>query len=294
MVLKYPEDLSDKYYASISFMEYVRPDPFQSLINVMQIQDEGGELLLPMPQNLIDSQQLKWSQNSNILAETLNSAWNVAMVDGDVSKFATSIAAAGLNTPGAITEFLTGNGNSNIARAGQRLADGAGNIAQAGAQIMGLSINPVLSVMFEYPEFKGHSFTWKFAPNNPKESQKVQGIIEAFRVNSLPNVELNGLFFKYPSIVKMRLRAGDGDVYKFQQCVINSVEVNYAANQAQLPSFFAGTSLPTIITLKVDLLEIVMNTRNNTKPNAPTSFTPSSELDRFKKMFNTGLAKKSN
>ncbi len=274
MALRFPHDLPDKYYTSIGFEAYTRPDPFSSLVTLTQVTGDGS-IQLPIPQNIIDSQHLKWGQSSALLGDTLIKGWDALTETGDWSKLGNNLAAGAIGAPsaigGAIGAALGGGSLSTAASNGARVATGASDVAKAVLQQQGLALNPVLSIMFEQPEFKAHSFMWKFAPESPEESKSVASIIEAFRFNALPDVQNDGLFFKYPSIVRARLRAGDGDIYRMQPCIMTSVEVNYAANPAQTPSFFNATALPTVITLKIELLEIIMNTRKNTKPNS--SFT---------------------
>lgn len=268
MTLKFPNDLPEKYYTSIGFEEYSRPDPFNSLVKLTQVTDTGGLIALPIPQNIVDSQQLKWTERSALLGEFVGDTWDALTNKGDWGDVTKDLGLAALNLPSTIG----GLGTRLFGSTGNAIATEASDVTKAILQKSGLAINPVLSQMFDTPEFKRHSFSWKFSPDTPEESQTVADIVEAFRFNALPDVAYGGMFFKYPSIVKIRLHTGDRDLYRFQPCVINAVEVNYASNQAQVPSFFSGTSMPTNITLKIDLVEIILNTRQNTKINGGTAF----------------------
>jgi hypothetical protein len=269
MALRFPSDLPSKYYFSLGFEEYSRPDPFKSLVQLTQVSGDAGMIQLPIPQNIIDTQMLKWQAERVLLGEVLGDSWDAFTKDGDYAELANDAMAAGLLAPGAIGGAVgaaLGQGSfSQAARNGINVATGGADVVKSLLQKAGLAINPVLAMMFEHPEYKKHSFQWKLAPQTPAESDTIMAIIEAVRFNSLPEAVHGGLFFKYPSIAKIQIHTGGGQLYRFQPSVIDIVEVNYAANPAQVPSFFAGTSAPTEISLKIDFIEIILNTRNNTQ-----------------------------
>jgi hypothetical protein len=51
------------------------------------------------------------------------------------------------------------------------------------------------------------------------------------------------------------------DLYVIKQCMISDIDINYAPNG--VPSFFAGTSLPTLIQLRLGLQEIEYHTQRD-------------------------------
>ena len=59
----------------------------------------------------------------------------------------------------------------------------------------------------------------------------------------------------YPQMVQITLEPDLSEqLYKFKQCMISSVNVNYSPNG--VPSFFAGTQYPTVIEFQVNLQEL--------------------------------------
>lgn len=135
------------------------------------------------------------------------------------------------------------------------LQDTAGRVGQAAQAYFGIAVNPYQTILFEKPEFKSHNFSWKFMPRDESESNTIRNIIRTFQFHMLPGVSKDiGLFFSYPSMVVVSLFPSSEFMYRFKPCVIESVNVNYAA--AGAPSFFKSTSAPTAITMSITLKEI--------------------------------------
>ena len=71
----------------------------------------------------------------------------------------------------------------------------------------------------------------------------------------------NGLFFTFPSMVIVSLFPSSEFLYRFKPCVIESVDVNYAAGSG--PSFFKRSQAPTAVTLSIQMQEIEYWTNND-------------------------------
>lgn len=268
MSFKFPEDLSDEYYMSLSFKKYDRPDPFTTLMRLAPISDGGGPSYLPLPANLVDSQSLNWEQGNGLLGEVFNDIWKTATnySDANKSELIETLKVAGitgaaqlLGVAGSVAAGATGGA------VGSQLGAAATMTTKALLQQAGLALNPVLTQMFTSPEFKTHQFSWKFSPNTRRESDDLYEIIDDIKSRSLPEAISGGAFFKYPDIAIIRLHVGSNDLYSLKPCVIKNVEVNYAASG--VPSFFANSKSATSIQLTISLLEIELNTRNNSRSN---------------------------
>lgn len=263
MALKFPLDLSDKYYLSMNFKQYRRPSALsgqvflQDAVNIgpiaVNLQNIGiGGFGLPVPQLGIRGgapsvgSGIKLPIPANLQdAQSLN--WTVA----EANKILDSGASGDL---GKLVSSITGAAASEIEKGGGPLGD----LASIALQSSGLAVNPALTVLFKHPEFKTHQFSWTFSPNNEAESSTLKSIINTIKQASLPTG--GGAFFGYPNIVLMRLSNQD-TTYSFQPCVITNVTAHYAPTGA--PSFFAKNRHPNVVTLSISFLEIILNTRGN-------------------------------
>lgn len=204
-----------------------------------------GSIKLPVPMPLVDSQSLRWSE------ESIPSGGALA---GNLSS-----SLLGLPT-GSNYGNLGNVAGAELARFANRKTSNLFDYALQGA---GLALNPLLTMMFKNPEFKKHQFSWAFSPNSRKESATLNSILKALKMASLPSTYAGGVFFKYPNMLLMRLR-DEKTTYTFKPAVINNITVDYAAGGR--PSFFegdAGSTYPSNITLSLDLVEIILNTKTN-------------------------------
>lgn len=253
MALTFPTDLSDRYFFDLRFVTYSRPNPFSGQINLLQPASDAspgsGNIRLPVPSNMVETQKLVWQQEENLDGIA---GVTVSTLTGDVAGI-----QAGLSKMSGDLFKAASSAVENVI--GSRIA---GSPSEYTFQKSGLALNPVLTQTFKNPEFKVHAFSWTLAPETKYESYAIQQIVDTIKQQSLPDIALGGAFFKYPSIAMVQIHTGNnGELYKFQPAVITSVTVNYAPTG--IPSFMAGTNAPTLVKLDITLLEIILNTRSN-------------------------------
>ena len=178
----------------------------------------GGTIRLPLPDNMIDSQEVTYNVKS-------------------------------------LTEALGQSINSYVSSLGATVG---GRILQS----QGLAVNPLLTVMFQSPNFKKHQFRWKLLPSNESESATLSSIITTLKGNMLPGIAAGGLLLTYPNIVQITISPQNGNFpYQFKPAVIENLNVNYAASGQ--PSFFGSTQAPTEVEISMDLLEILLWTNQD-------------------------------
>lgn len=256
MALTFPADLTERYYFDLKFKTYSRPSPYTGKVNLGTpaafAAGSSGNIRLPVPSNVIDTQRLAWQQGENIggLTEAVADG-----VTGEMDTFVGGLASQ-LGFIGSQLSSIIKNGIQTGALVN------VGDAVAYGLQRAGLSMNPVLTQMFKHPEFKEHSFTWRLAPESATESYILQQIVNTIKEQSLPDTVAGGAFFSYPAIAMIQIHTGNnGSLYNFQPSVITSVSANYAP--MGVPSFFAGTNAPTMVELSINLIEIILNTRSN-------------------------------
>jgi hypothetical protein len=257
VALKFPSDLTDRYYFDLKFVTYSRPNPFSGKINLgspaIGAAPGSGNLRLPIPAHMVDSQTLKWVQDENL--DGLIGA-SVDFVSGDLAES----GANALNQGGRLMEML-----SNAARFASYGA--LGDLMGYTLQKSGLALNPVLTQTFKHPEFKSHQFSWRLAPGTRGETRVLQTIIDTIKHNALPDIAAGGAFFTYPSIAMIQIHTGNnGPLYNFQPCVVQNITVNWAPQG--VPSFLVETNGPTMVQIDLTLIEIILNTRSNSGTNA--------------------------
>lgn len=118
----------------------------------------------------------------------------------------------------------------------KELADKTGSMDTLGLIAGGYAANPHMETIFKNAEYRKFSFNFLFAPRDPQEAIAVKNIIKLFRFNSAPELvpSFGNSFFVYPGEFDIKFYSnGRENAYlnKISSCVLESVSVNYAANQ---------------------------------------------------------------
>ena len=209
----------------------------------------AGTILLPIPANLQDSNNVRYDTSSlNGLAAAGIGAVTTAI--GGRGNAATSIGGAIDNFGKGINEFKDdlskGLGNNAEAVAtdiiNKQIAASAVNIFGANVTVNqllargnGEIINPNMELLFGGPTLRNFRFNFKLTPRNEKESEQVKLIIRAFKRNMAPQAQGGTLdsgtwFLKTPNVFKLRYRSGRNDhpfLHKFKQCFLSDMQVTY-------------------------------------------------------------------
>jgi hypothetical protein len=241
---EFPNDLTGitPFYMSFLFQTYekraIRNSPFLR---------SRGTIRLPIPDSLKDTTSVTYTPTS------FSGPAGLAVGAGleELSGQAPSSGSIESIRNGA--DFATGVFKGAGAGALQAISGPVGQAAQA---YYGVTLNSYQTILFEKPNFKSHSFTWKLVPTDYDESTTIRDIIRTFQYHMLPGVsEGIGLFFSFPSMVTVSLFPSSEFLYRFKPCVIDNVTVNYSPGAT--PSFYRGTNgAPTAVTITVSLKEI--------------------------------------
>ena len=207
----------------------------------------AGTILLPIPANLQDSNNVRYDTSSlNGLAAAGVNAVTTAV--GGKGNAATSIGGAIDNFGKGISEFKdnvkVGVGNEDVATdiINKQIAASAVNIFGANVSVNqllargnGEVINPNMELLFGGPTLRNSRFNFKLTPRNEKEAEQVKLIIRAFKRNMAPQAQGGTLdsgtwFLKTPNVFKLRYRSGRNDhpfLHKFKQCFLSDMQVTY-------------------------------------------------------------------
>lgn len=223
----YPPDVG-RYYMQLDFGKYERPSPFANTT-----MNTDYSVVLPIPNNLVESYDLDWTTLSLGLV-------------GDVADAVTT--SGGSLDMGQLAKSGLGSAIGQVSPAVQVAIE----------QGIGATPNPNVTAAFKGIQLRQHVFAWTFAPTDPNESRTIQRIIKNIRKHILPGMNAGSTsLLGYPSMVKPSLHPyvdGGVPLYEFKKCVVPKMAVSYSPTG--IPSFFKGTNLPTFVQLSLSLLEI--------------------------------------
>lgn len=304
--LKYPIDLmtSQQDYFAISQFRY-RPSKGSAIFGgtqeaistlrngiqaVSNLSEIIGTVFLPMPNNISDSNNVSWGEDSmsNIAAAiTANSL--------DKSKIKETLAVAG---GGALLGGLFGGGAAKGAGFGllmKNIADLATNggasqelsmlIGSEGVsrllKLQGMGVesesilargagivpNSNLELLFNSPTLRQFSFNYRMSPRSAEEAERVRRIIRFFKqgmaVKKMTGKSGQASFFLgTPNVFKLEFRTGgrpiDG-VNKFKSCALVSFSCNYTPD-GLWAAYEKGQPISTVMQLSFYELEPIYDT----------------------------------
>jgi hypothetical protein len=265
---QFPADL-DKYYISFGFRKYERLSPNKTVKPIVL-----DNIALPLPRDL---------------QEKMEVAYNTG---------ATGLAGNVIDTFGAedLTKTIEGAGGYAAVYASADLAGVFGDgLKSALSQYIGATVNPVVSVTFESPKLRSHSFSWTFAPNNAEESNAIRNIIKTFKQNALPNFASDTTaVLTYPNMCVITLHPwgatgkSDSYMYQFKTCMIESVSVNYAPDAV----VFFNNDAPGFVKLDINVIEVEYFTAKDfgIAPNTNAKNIFGTKVEDAKNAFNAAMA----
>jgi hypothetical protein len=253
--IQFPTDLTNvsEHYISFLFQAYQKRS-----INNAPFLRSTGTIRLPMPDNLKDDTEVTYSQKG--LSPVVGASLDLA-ASGRIPDINNLTAADG--------RAVTSTGATAIGAGvlANRMGS-TGDVVNSLKAFSGITQNPYQTVLFESPQFKTHTFTWKLIPSNEAESEKIKNIIRTFQFHMLPGVLGGaGILFSFPSMVTVSLYPSSDYLYRFKPCVIDKVSIDYAPGAESSPSFYSGTNAPTAVLLKISFQEIEYWTNNDFEAN---------------------------
>jgi len=251
--LRYPfkaiKDFDD--YLEIQIVKY-QPPSFQSgennvsfttstnLLNNNSVIPEAV-IILPIPQNIQDSNSVDWGDNSlNALEATglqvategmsqpnLAGAFGNAL--GDVGKALGGIAVGG-NGQDLVTSFFAGK----IVNAFGSNVDTASVLSRSTGQVL----NPNMELLFKGVSLREFSFDFDFAPRDGAEAGQIKQIIRTFKKaqsarTSAGQTQGAGLFISAPNVFKLQYKSGGQKhpfLNTFKPMAMKGMSINYTGS----------------------------------------------------------------
>ena len=201
-----------------------------------------GTVILPMPQQIQDSNGASWGAGTMDPLQTATIAAGKQAVEG--SDFLN-------NTAGAIKTLIdkasgavqTANGQNALqtffATEATKALLGSGDFAQNLSRETGSVFNSNTELLFNGITMRpGFSFSFDLVPRSQAESKVIKDIILFFKIESAAQKGAAsgggaGLFLESPSVFKVQYMSGGKShpfLHQFKMCALNAMSVNYTGS----------------------------------------------------------------
>ena len=216
-----------------------------------------GSVVLPIPNNISDTNSMDWGSNSMNALEAGLAAAAFTGITGGIGK--------GVETLGS--GFQAGSDDPATKRAiGAAFAGAAvgGNSAAILSRADGAVINPNLELLFNGPQLRPFNFTFKLAAREKKESEQIIKILNFFKRGSSAIKTESNLFLKAPHTFGIQyLHMGQGGkdhqfIGRIKECALQSITTNYTP-EGQYATFNDGVMVSYQITMQFSELEPIFN-----------------------------------
>jgi hypothetical protein len=184
-----------------------------------------GSVFLPVPGNVLDSNNVSWDVNTMNPAQLLASSAffdNLTKSSGQIEGLADTLGQIGAN----IGENK-GDVKTAVAGALAKAATGANILTRSTGSV----INPNMELLFKGPQLRTFGLTWKMSPRDYEESQMIKNIIRMFKQSMAVKRTKSQLFLKSPNTYKLEyLTAGGRDhsfLPKIKECALTGCNINY-------------------------------------------------------------------
>jgi hypothetical protein len=253
-VHRFPTDYAS-YFMLLRFAPYDRNTVFSDASK-----DHDLFIALPLPANLgeafgVNVGKQAFGAFAKEIGEVVNNTINNRQSGQDLQKSMSSAVADRIKNAresGTITNILA-----------SRLAGGFGESAAAGVDmLLGTTPNPNLAVNFQGVPLRTYGFTWRFAPRSVAESQELLFITTKLKQRMLPGKK--EFILTYPDHCEISVHSPGElirQLIKFKTSFLTDVRINYAPSG--VPSFFAGTTMPTEMELSLTFQETKIFTRED-------------------------------
>ena len=226
---------------------------------------DDGNILLPMPSNISDSNSVSYDADSmNAISATAVGLTEEMMSGVTFDKdFVTSITTTAGSVGNQVGDFI-GKNPFLKEYATKALAAQAVNVFGANVSLdsllargSGAILNPNMQLLFKSPTLRTFRFSFKLAPRNPREATEVKAIIRSLKRNMAPKTtgqqvsDGTGVFLDTPNMFKLRYRKGNKDhpfLHRFKDCALSDMSVQYTGDNVYA-TYADGTPVSMILNL---------------------------------------------
>ena len=247
-ILRYPSDMIDSSmdYMKISCLEY-KPAGGLSANGSLQVQEGSAvsaannkiksTIILPMPQNIADSQEAGWNENEvDALSLAGFSAASDLIQPPDENKNAFENAGVTIQE---LVDKVGGSGGALIKQFQNKMAANAvnalgGNIDTQSilSRTQGQIINQNKEALFSGVALRSFLYEFDLIPRSPKEGQTIKQIIRTFKQCMSASKGSEGVFLNAPDVWKVEFMTGSQPhrfLKRHKVCALTSAGINYTA-----------------------------------------------------------------
>jgi len=265
--LKYPANLADKQQDVIKFsmLKYLpsgvgatQPGGKSARGGLKGGIPKGREIIgtavLPIPNGISDSNLVSWGEDDMDAVKAALSAAAFSAITGGFSK---GMENAGASLQAFAKDPATGSFAAGTFAAAAAGGEGSKLLSRATGQV----INPNLELLFNAPQLRPFSFTFKLAARSKGEGQTILKIINFFKRGMSPIRTDGNLFLKSPNtfaIEYLHMGATNPNIGRIKECALQSVTTSYTP-EGQYATFSDGVMVSYQITMSFTELEPVFN-----------------------------------
>jgi len=260
--MRYPIDLVDSFqdYLKIQMVRYkprglANADGSLALPSRPNTPAGDREILstifLPIPGGISDNNNVDWSKaDMGMLSSALGNIAMSAFEGGDaLKKTSEGLAGAAANNTSGIKIALA-----------KKIVE---NIAQVDPlkRKLGAVINTNAELLFNGPNLRQFSFTYKFSPRSDDEAKEVRNIIRTLKQGMSAKKANNFLFIKSPHTFFLSYQHRNQDhpfLNKFKECALTALSVNYTPD-GNYATYYDGSMISYQVTMSFQELEPVFD-----------------------------------
>ena len=219
-------------------------------------------IILPIPQNIQDSNTAGWGDDSinNLAAFGIGKVGNFIESEGLVKGLGELLRGAAEG----IGQVAVTGGAQNMSTAffsSKAINILGGNTSFSGvlARSSGQILNPNTELLFNGVKLRTFNFSFDFAPRNATEAEQVRQIMRTFKKNMAPAVTSSGsgvgagLFLKSPNVFQLTYMSGANQhpfLNKFIISALTNMQVNYTGSGTYMTY---SDNLKSPVHMKMDL-----------------------------------------
>ena len=124
--------------------------------------------------------------------------------------------------------------------------------------VFGLAPNYFRTMLFDRPLYKRHELTFKLAPRNFEEADRIADIIMVLNNAMAPGLGAGEFVFTFPNVVRVLLKPNAGFLFKFKPCVIEAISTNYGGSGGKKAFYYGegGKNAPESVEITMMLCEV--------------------------------------
>lgn len=248
-------DEQPKYFTRITEFEYFRPLPGDTSKQT----PTGNFISLPLPDNmpndsfgasLRDKDLYEAGSAVDVIKEGFSSA-------SAFEQIATSAVGAG------IAAVVLGAISKKTPLIGDMVGAGIGlnQALEFGGAYLGMTRNPHTALIFDKMNMRTFSLGFRLSPRNEKQSQKLDQILNVFKLGMHPSYNKvgKGFVLDYPNLYKIEFANMDyNGVPKIDFCFLKDMSVSVTPQGHVL----YRDGYPSFVDVRLDFAEIDMKTRD--------------------------------